>query len=175
MTKKTWSKNKLAAVVAGGLLAAAAVGVGVASYASPWVAFAKVRAAVEAKDEKALSAAVDWQSVRDENIRRVASQALAASGLLPGDERVDEVVMGVQNAIDEMATPKNLIKAAGEGKLAPELLRVEGAYLNVGVFIFAVENKKTKSAVMVRLRRQGPMSWRIDDVIPLNASEAGGK
>jgi hypothetical protein len=169
-----WLKNRRAAMWAALALSALTVaGVGVASYAAPWRTLAKINEAAHQGRSDALRELIDWDSVRDRNTERMAKAEIAKAGLTPGDERINELVLGVHAAVSRVATPDNLTQAAQKGAIDASALKVRGRYMSMGVFVFAVENVKTQNAVSLRLRRMGPMSWRLDDAVLIDPRELG--
>lgn len=163
------NREKMAVAIAG-VAGAAIIAVGVASYHSPWTELARVQEALASRDPARLEAALNWQSVRDENIRRMAGTALAASGLGGSDERANELVLAIQGEVDRAVTPAKLIESLGAKKISADSLVIRGAYLSMGTYVFAIEDPASKGAISVRMRRQGPMSWRIDDATILDTS-----
>lgn len=163
-------REKWIAAGAAALLAAGVAAVGVSSYSSPWRELDRAKAALASRDAARLEQALDWQSVRDQNIRRMAGAALATSGLTSSDERATELVLGIQNEVDKMLTPAKLIESLGAKKFSDDKLVVRGGYLSVGTYVFAIEDPASKGAISLRMRRLGPMSWRIDDATVLDTS-----
>ena len=154
-------------------LVAALAGLAALSYVSPWRALDRAVEAARGGDVQTLSQLVDWDSVRDRNTERIAKAQIAQAGLAVGDERINELVLGVHAAVSKVATAQNVALAAKSVAQNKSALRIKGRYLSMGVFVFAVENMDTKSAVSLRLRRLGPMSWRIDDAALIDARLLG--
>ena len=162
--------KKWKAIFIGALVACLALlAVAGASYASPWIALSKLEAALNTGNVQEIDRLVDWMTIRNKMIEKMALIALTASGVGSNDERVPEVVLGVQNVVDQLMTAESLKKAFDEAKGADNDLKIRGVYLSMGTYIFAIENKKTKGAISLRLKRLGPMSWQIDEIIFLDA------
>ena len=149
-------------------VAAALAGVGVWSFASPWMALSSLRAAAGRGDVSMLNKLVDWESVRDKLTIDLGRQALVSGGLSPNDERVSEVVLSVEALVGKMATADNLIILFKKAEESGEKPLIKGAYLSMGTYIFAIENQSKSSAITVVLRRRGPASWRVVEIIMLD-------
>lgn len=169
---KKWKLILIGTVVACVVLG----GVAGASYASPWMMMSKLQASLNAGNVAEVEQLVDWLSIRNKMIEKMSLNILTSSNIGSNDERVPEIVMGVQNVVDRLMTTENLKKAFDEAKGPDNDLKIRGGYLSMGTYIFAIENKKTKGAISLRLKRLGPMSWRIDDIIFLDskALHSGG-
>lgn len=169
--------KKWKSILIGAILACVVLGgVAGASYASPWMVMTKLEAVLNTGKVDEIDRLVDWMAIRNKMIEKMSLNILTSSNIGPNDERVPEIVLGVQNVVDRLMTAENLKKAFDEAKGPDNDLKMRGVYLSMGTYIFAIENKKTKGAISLRLKRLGPMSWRIDDIIFLdaNALQSGG-
>ena len=159
-----------------GALALAAAGIAAASYYSPWFALHRVEAALSSGDQQAMATLIDWSAVKTNLTRKLALDALRQAGLKPGDPHVNEVVLGIEGTVDKVVTPQNVAAALqGSEQAGQQGMVVRGEYLSMGSFLFAIQNQATKSAISVRLRRLGPVSWRVDEVMFIDKSLLGGK
>jgi hypothetical protein len=162
--------------VACGLLMVILGGVAVWSYASPWLIMSRIQAAAMKSDAQTLNKLIDWGSVRDKLTVNWGRRTLIAARMEPNDERVSQVVLSVETMVGKLVTPDNLSKLYQQAKGSGEKLLIKGAYMNLGSYIFAVENQTTKTAITVVLKRQGPGSWKVVEVILLDPKliSAGG-
>lgn len=165
-----WRKSM--AALAG--VAAALAAVAGWSYASPWMAMSSLQSAARSGDVAELNKLVDWGSVRDKLTIDLGRRALASGGLAPNDERVQEVVLAVEAQVDKMVTPDNTIALFREAQGNGDKLLIKGLYMGMGSYIFAIENQSRSSAITVVLKRQGPASWRVGEVILLDLSSGTG-
>lgn len=160
-------------VVCAGVLLAIPLSVAAWSYRSPWFDLARLKQAALAGDEAALARVMDRKAIREKLVVKLSTDALRAGGMQPGDERVSQVVLAVESTVDELMKPENLSKLVEQARGSGDGLRVEGGYLNMGVFIFAIQNKATGGAVTLRMRRMGPSSWMLDELIFLTPRQLG--
>ena len=117
---------------------------------------------------------MDWDSVRDKLTIDLGRRALVSGGVAPNDERVPQVVLAVEAMVAKMATPDNAIAVLRQAQGSGEKPLIKGAYLSMGTYIFAIENQSKSSAVTVVLKRRGPASWRVVEVIMLDLKTLAG-
>jgi hypothetical protein len=167
-------KKQIAMFSLGASFLSAAI-IAAASYWSPWMALTEARSALARGESKAIEEIIDMQEVRDNMIRDLSVDALAKSGLSSSDERAVELVMAIQNMVDKTITTEKIASLATNSEKSSDKRKIRGAYMSVGRYIFAIENTETHQAVSVRLRRLGPMSWRVDKINFLGADAVSGK
>lgn len=164
--------KKIVAALGAIVLVVAAVGVW--SYASPWMTMSRLQAAADRGDTQTLNKLVDWGSVRDRLTIDLGRRALVSGGLAPNDERVPQVVLAVESTVGKMVTADNVVRLFKQTKANGDKMVIKGAYMSMGTYIFAIENQNTKSAITVVLKRQGPASWKVVEVILLDAKLLAG-
>ena len=148
--------------------------IAITSYFSPWVVMSMLKNAVISSDERRLNELIDWQEIRDSFTKKTALEMLKANGIEPGDPKANEIISTVEATYEKLITPENLKLVIQKSKWDSKALIIDGEYLSMGVFIFAIENKETKSAISLRFKRQGPWSWRADRVEFLNLNTIKG-
>lgn len=156
-----------------GAIVIVTAGVAAWSYWSPWLALDQLKRALASRDVAELSASIDWKATRDKLVIKLAGDALRASGLAPGDERISTVILAVEAAVDKMATPESLAKLLEQAGGPEAKMVVRGEYLNMGVFVFAIRNSSTGGAISLSMRRLGPVSWIVDEMIFIDARQLG--
>lgn len=160
-------------VVIFGVIVAVIAAVGTGSYFSPWFELARLQRALVEGDAATLVTRMDMSAIREKLVVRLATEALQKAQLSVGDERVSQVILAVEATVDVLMQPESLSKMMVEARGSGGPIRVEGGYLNMGLFVFAIENKTTRGALTLRMRRMGPFSWMLDDLIFLTPQQLG--